>query len=190
MVPRARRANRAASWPHRHDLAGRWDILPRRRICGQSTTLPIPASPNARHRTRWNAVHMAALGVLIVDDNWLFLEAARDCLEQEGLRVVGVAVTSAEALRQVAELRPEVVLVDVMLGGESGFELARRLAARYRDGAPAVILISTYSAADFAAPIAESPAAGFLPKRDLSADAIRRIVDGRRPGGPPGAPAR
>ena len=72
---------------------------------------------------------MAALGVLIVDDSWLFLEAARDRLEQEGLRVVGVAVTSAEALRRAEELRPEVVLVDVMLGGESGFELARRLAA-------------------------------------------------------------
>ena len=132
---------------------------------------------------------MAALGVLIVDDSWLFLEAARDRLEREGLRVVGVAVTSAEALRRAEELRPEVVLVDVMLGGESGFELARRLAAD-RDGGPAVILISTYSAADFAGPIAESPAAGFLPKRELSADAIRRIVDGRGPGGPPGASER
>ena len=45
---------------------------------------------------------MAALGVLIVDDNGLFLEAARDRLEQEGLRVVGVAATSAEALRNRA----------------------------------------------------------------------------------------
>ena len=126
---------------------------------------------------------------MIVDDNWLFLEAARDRLEGEGLRVVGVAATSAEALRRAAELRPEVVLVDVMLGGESGFELARRLAARNRDDGPAVILISTYSAADFAGPIAESPAAGFLPKQELSADAIHRIVDGG-PGGPPGAPAR
>ena len=132
---------------------------------------------------------MAALGVLIVDDSWLFLQAARDRLEREGLRVVGVAVTSAEALRRAEELRPEAVLVDVMLGGESGFELARRLAAD-RDGGPAVILISTYSAADFAGPIAESPAAGFLPKRELSADAIRRIVDGRGPGGPPGASER
>jgi DNA-binding NarL/FixJ family response regulator len=133
---------------------------------------------------------MAAFGVLIVDDNWLFVEAARDRLEGEGLRVVGVAATSAEALRRAEELRPEVVLVDVMLGGESGFELARRLAAHQRDGGPAVILISTYSAADFAAPIAESPATGFLPKRELSADAIRRIVDGRGPGGRPAAPAR
>ena len=133
---------------------------------------------------------MAALGVLIVDDNWLFLETARDRLEQGGLLVVGVAATSAEALRRAEELRPEVVLVDVMLGSESGFELARRLAAHHRDGGPAVILISTYSAADFARPIAESPAAGFLPKQELSADAVRRIVDGRGPGGAPGAPVR
>jgi DNA-binding NarL/FixJ family response regulator len=126
---------------------------------------------------------------LIVDDNWLFVEAARDRLEGEGLRVVGVAATSAEALRRAEELRPEVVLVDVLLGGESGFELARRLAARHRDGGSAVILISTYSAADFAGPIAESPATGFLPKQELSADAIRRIVDSG-PAGPPGGPAR
>ena len=133
---------------------------------------------------------MAALGVLIVDDNLLFLEAARDRLEQGGLRVVGVAATSAEALRRAEELRPEVVLVDVMLGGDSGFELARRLVARYRGGGPAVILISTYSAADYAGPIAESPAAGFVPKQELSADAIRRIIHGRGPGGASGAPAR
>jgi CheY-like chemotaxis protein len=133
---------------------------------------------------------VAELGVLIVDDNWLFLEVARERLEQGGLRVVGVAATSAEALRRAAELRPDVVLVDVMLGSESGFELARRLAGHHREGGPAVILISTYSAADFAGPIAESPAAGFLAKQDLSADAIRRIVDGRGQGGAPGAPAR
>jgi len=120
----------------------------------------------------------------------LFVEAARDRLEREGLRVVGVAATSAEALRRAEELRPEVVLVDIMLGGESGFELARRLAAYHGDGGPTVILISTYSAADFAGPIAESPATGFLPKQELSADAIRRIVDGRGPAGPPGDGAR
>ena len=133
---------------------------------------------------------MAALSVLIVDDNGLFLEAARDRLEREGLRVVGVAADSAEAVRRAAQLRPEVVLVDIVLGGESGLELARRLAAHDQDGGPAVILVSTYSAADFAGLIAESPAAGFLPKQELSAGAIRRILDGRRPGGPPGAPAR
>ena len=48
-------------------------------------------------------------------------------------------------------------------------------------------LISTHSAADFAGPIADSPAAGFVPKRELSADAIRRIVESRGLGGPPRA---
>ena len=118
-----------------------------------------------------------ALGILIVDDNSLFLDAARGLLEREGVRVVGVASTSADALRHAKELRPEIVLVDIVLGPESGFELARRLVES--DGGSAVILISTHSEADFADLIAESPAAGFLPKSELSADGIRRIVNGR-----------
>jgi DNA-binding NarL/FixJ family response regulator len=136
-----------------------------------------------------NSVRMA-FGVLIVDDNRLFLEAACALLEQEGLRVVGVAATSAEALQRAEELRPQVVLVDITLGGESGFDLARRLAGQGPGGGPAVILISTHAEADFADLIADSPAAGFVPKPGLSADAIRRILDGRAPGGPRGAPAR
>ncbi|HEY2490227.1 MAG TPA: hypothetical protein VGI37_12030, partial [Streptosporangiaceae bacterium] len=77
-----------------------------------------------------------------------------------------------------------------MLGGESGFDLARRLAGQRPGGGPAVILISTHAEADFADLIADSPAVGFVPKPGLSADAIRRILDGRAPGGPRGAPAR
>ena len=136
-----------------------------------------------------NSVRMA-LGVLIVDDNRLFLEAARALLEREGLRVVGVAATSAEALQRAEELRPRVILVDIMLGGESGFDLARRLARQSPGGGPTVILISTHAEADFADLIAQSPAAGFVPKPELSADAIRRIVDGRARPGPGGVSAR
>lgn len=109
---------------------------------------------------------------LIVDDNDSFLEAARDVLEREGLRVVGVASTGAEAVRRAEELRPDVALVDIALRDESGFDVARRL-----EGGPTVILISTRSEADFADLIAESPAAGFVPKSDLSARAIRRILE-------------
>jgi DNA-binding NarL/FixJ family response regulator len=119
------------------------------------------------------------LRVLIVDDNKSFLDAARGLLEREGLRVAGVASTAAEARRRAEELRPDVVLVDITLGAESGFELARRLAEQARDGGSAMILISTHAEADFADLIAESPATGFLPKSELSADAIRGILDGR-----------
>jgi DNA-binding NarL/FixJ family response regulator len=115
---------------------------------------------------------------LIVDDNESFLEAARVLLEREGMRVVGVATTSAEALSQVEALRPDVVLADIFLGDESGLELARQLVAE-RLGDMAVILISTHSEADVAGLMDGSAAAGFLPKAELSAEAIRRVVDGR-----------
>jgi len=65
---------------------------------------------------------------LIVDDNKTFLEAVRALLEREGLGVAAVASTYAEALDLFETLRPDVVLVDIFLGEESGLELARHLA--------------------------------------------------------------
>ena len=118
-----------------------------------------------------------AISVLIVDDNGSFLDAARVLLEREGLSVVGVASTGAEALRRAEELSPDVLLVDITLGRESGFELTRRLVEDGRGNRSAVILISTHSEADFADLIAESQAIGFVPKSELSAEAIRRILD-------------
>jgi DNA-binding NarL/FixJ family response regulator len=116
---------------------------------------------------------------LIVDDNQSFLEAARVLLEREGLAVAGVASTCDEALQLVETLRPDVVLVDISLGKESGLGLAQGLSQGALDNSPVVILISTRAESDVADLIAESPAAGFLTKAELSASAIRRIVDGR-----------
>jgi two-component system nitrate/nitrite response regulator NarL len=115
-----------------------------------------------------------ALRCLIIDDNHAFLDAARALLEREGLDVVGVASTTAEALDCVKRLGPDVILVDVMLGEESGVELARRLDG----GGATVVMISTLSEADVADLVASSGAAGFLPKSDLSADAVRDLVSG------------
>ena len=120
-----------------------------------------------------------AFRVLIVDDNSSFLDAARFLLEREGLDVAGVAATAADAIRRSEELEPDVVLVDIMLGGESGFALARRLVEDAGSGGSEVILVSTHAEAEFADLIAESPATGFLSKSELSAGAIRRILDGR-----------
>jgi CheY-like chemotaxis protein len=116
---------------------------------------------------------------LIVDDNESFLGVARELLEQEGLNVAGVASTTSDALRQVELLRPNVVLVDIFLGDESGIDLARRLTEDGLSEEAMVILISTHAETDVADLIASSPAAGFVPKADLSASAIRRIVNGR-----------
>jgi DNA-binding NarL/FixJ family response regulator len=106
---------------------------------------------------------------LIVDDNQPFLDAARLLLEREGVAVVGVATTSNEALRLEEERRPDVVLVDVRLGEENGFDLARRLSAT-------VILISTHAQSHYSEEIAASPAAGFVPKAQLSASTVVRLA--------------
>jgi DNA-binding NarL/FixJ family response regulator len=117
-----------------------------------------------------------SLRCLIVDDNAVFLEQAAAILEHEGLVVAGLASNTREALERAEELRPDVVLVDVSLGSESGFDLARRL-AEGNGGGWNVILISTHDAADFAELIDEAPALGFVAKSELSGSAIRRLVD-------------
>ena len=116
--------------------------------------------------------------LLIVDDNKLFLDAARVLLEREGLTVAGVAMTGNEAVRQAESLRPDVVLVDISLGEESGLDLAQRLVEDGSSSEATVVLISTRAEEDVAELVAVSPAAGFLPKAELSAGAILQIVEG------------
>jgi DNA-binding NarL/FixJ family response regulator len=135
------------------------------------------------------SVEAMTLGCVVVDDSHAFVAAARSLLEREGMRVLGVAANGADALRLAAELRPDVLLVDIDLGRESGLELARRLARSAGAVAPPVILISTYAAEDYADLIADSPAIGYLPKAALSATAIRRLLDDWT-GAPPGPVAQ
>jgi CheY-like chemotaxis protein len=123
------------------------------------------------------------LRCLIVDDSAGFLLAARSLLEREGIAVVGVASTGAEALQRAQELEPDVILLDIGLGQESGFDVARRLAGTTLSPAPRVILISTRGGDDLADLIEASPAVGFLSKLDLSAGAIRDLVGIRPEGG-------
>ena len=111
---------------------------------------------------------------LIVDDSPQFLTAARGLLEREGIAVVGFASTGAQALRRAEELRPDVTLVDIDLGGESGLDVTRELSQAARP--TPVILISTHAEEDYAGLITASPAIGFVPKTALSAQAIRDLL--------------
>ena len=113
---------------------------------------------------------------VIVDDSALFLEGAVDLLTREGLDVVGVASDSAAAIRLVTQLRPDVTLVDVDLGDEDGFELARRL-NDVSAASSKVILVSTHAEEDLAQLVAASPAIGFVSKARLSAQSIRDTLE-------------
>ncbi|MCW6007182.1 response regulator [Micromonospora sp. CPCC 205371] len=121
------------------------------------------------------------LRCLLVDDSTHFLAAASVLLERDGVAVVGVASTGAQALAAAAQLRPDVTLVDIDLGGESGFEVSWRLAQQAGTAVP-IILTSAHDEEDYAELIAESPAIGFLSKTALSGRAIRDVLD--RVGGP------
>jgi CheY-like chemotaxis protein len=111
------------------------------------------------------------LRVLVADDNVEFLQAACSLLEREGLTVVGRARTGAEAIRRAADHDPDVILLDIGLGDDNGFDVAERL--RRRAGTRArVILISARPEEDFGDLVEASPAIGFLPKAALSASAV------------------
>lgn len=116
------------------------------------------------------------LRCLVVDDSPDFLAAAIRYLERDGFTVVGVASTIAEALRSVEALCPDVTLVDVYLGRESGFDLVEQLHRGGWCSRSGVILTSTHNPQDFADLIETSAAVGFLPKLALSPSAIRELL--------------
>src|ERR1700744_1322718 len=131
--------------------------MPLGRVCCQNGSVESPAKP---------------IRVVIVDDNPEFLDSARQLLEHQGAHVVGVASTNADALRCGQELRPDVALVDVNIGEESGFDLAEALHQIGGAATAPVILISTHAEPDLMDMIEASPAIGFLAKSALSTGAI------------------
>lgn len=112
--------------------------------------------------------------ILVVDDHPAFRAIARTVLEAEGFVVVGEAEDGRSALVAIEQLQPEVVLLDVQLPDIDGFEVAAS-AARLTP-APLVVLTSSRDARDFGSLIAESGARGFIPKAELSGEAMAALI--------------
>jgi DNA-binding NarL/FixJ family response regulator len=117
---------------------------------------------------------MNTLRVLLVDDSAGFLATAQRILERDGIRVVGIATNGVGAERAARELTPDVTLVDIDLGDESGFDVVGRLA----DTGLRSVLISSHAPDDFEDMIASSGATGFLSKSRLSAAAVHEVLAG------------
>jgi DNA-binding NarL/FixJ family response regulator len=115
-----------------------------------------------------------AITVLVVDDHPGFRASARRLLECEGYEVVGEAEDGESALDLVRELKPQIALVDVYLPDIDGLEVASRISTL--DDAPAVILISSHGKRELEPLVADSGARGFVPKSELSRDALERIL--------------
>ena len=112
--------------------------------------------------------------VLIVDDHPAFRSLARALLESEGFAVVGEAEDGLAAIAAVDALRPQIVLLDIQLPDIDGFEVAERLAATA--DAPAIVLVSTRTAAAYGARLETTPARGFISKTSLSGAALAALV--------------
>jgi DNA-binding NarL/FixJ family response regulator len=120
--------------------------------------------------------------VLIVDDQEPYRRAMTAVVAAtEGFTVVGTATTGEESLEVAAELRPDLVLMDVNLPGLDGIAATRRLVAR-PDG-PVVLLLSTYDVDQV--DIEGSGAAAYVAKAELGPDRLsaawqdaRGLVDG------------
>jgi DNA-binding NarL/FixJ family response regulator len=115
------------------------------------------------------------LTCLIVDDSLEFFEAAKQLLADDAITVVGVAATSDQAVNEALALRPDVALVDVNLGSESGLEVAERLGGLL-NGGPPIVLISAETGSELAELVEASGALGFVSKTDLSGDEIRELL--------------
>ena len=117
-----------------------------------------------------------AYKVLIVDDHPGYRAAARTVLELDGFEVVGETATGLEAVSEAARLRPQIVLLDIGLPDIDGVEVAHRITAAADENAPIVVLVSSRDGAGCETLFADCGARGFIPKGELSGEAITALA--------------
>lgn len=113
--------------------------------------------------------------VLIVDDHAGFRQAARLLLEAEGFRVIGESASGLEGIETACRLRPDLVLLDVGLPDLDGMAVADRL-TKWPGGGPTVVLTSSRDASDYPPHFAHCGARGFIPKAELSGEALAALA--------------
>ena len=116
------------------------------------------------------------IDVLIVDDQALVRMGLRALIASEpGLRVVGESADGDDAVRLTAELRPDVVLMDIRMPGTDGLAALRRIGADPALTSTHVVMLTTFELDDYVFAALEAGAAGFLIK-DADPDDILRAI--------------
>ena len=119
---------------------------------------------------------MAQLRTLLVDDSAEFLESAARFLAHAGdVDLVGSARSGHEAITQAAELKPDLVLMDLAMPGLNGLEATRLIKARA--GAPRVVIMTLYDTAEYRQAACEATADGFIAKSAIRSDLLPLIAN-------------
>ena len=137
---------------------------------GRVSTLPA----DAPERQTVGMTEQAKVRVLVVDDSRPFRIAARQVLRRvAGFAIVGEAETGEEALERVAELTPDLVLMDIKMPGITGVEAAQRIS----ESAPqtVVFLCSTYELADLPAQVGVGGVAAYVHKEELRPELLEQL---------------
>lgn len=109
---------------------------------------------------------MSFVRILLVDDSLTFLESATRFLSaNERLEIIGRALSGGEALEQVSQLCPDLVLMDLTMPGMNGLEATRRLKAR--QSAPYVIILTLSDSSEYCAAAVAAGADGFVTKSEF-----------------------
>lgn len=121
------------------------------------------------------AVATGPVRVVLVDDHEIVIEGIKAVLASFRLRVrvVGAAVGAENALRVVADLKPDIVLCDVRMEGASGLDLCRSI--RERDPERKVILLSVYDDEQYLYQALRIGASGYLLKGIRGDELVRQI---------------
>lgn len=126
---------------------------------------------------------MAQIRVVIVDDHAIFRRGVKSLLGDEpGITIVGEAGNAAEALSVIGRTRPDVVTLDIRLGGgQDGIQLARQVAAKHP--AIRIVILSTYEDRQYLISALDAEVSAYLLKTtsyETLAETIRKVHAGER----------
>lgn len=120
--------------------------------------------------------------VLVADDHAIVRVGLANLLgAQPDIRVVGTAAEGRDTVRQVVQLQPEVVVMDIAMPQMNGIDAAREI--RERVPQARVVILSMYSSVEYVFHALEAGASGYLLKESAAneiVDAVRAVHAGRR----------
>src|SRR5581483_2067972 len=124
---------------------------------------------------------MAKIRILLTDDHTLFRQGLRTLLErEEDFEVAGEAANAENAVAMAAQLRPDIVLLDIGMAGMSSFEATRQI--RKQRPETRVIFLSMYDDEDYLAESVEIGASGYILKESPSEQLVSAIREVHRGG--------